>query len=270
MPPCPVRQGGLRPWRICNVLTTKENPHPQIGPILAQKVLLGKRLQISVCNRTFMTSQSNAAGWQPKLVYGMAAVCLLLGLSVGYLLRGSESPAAAARTVDASAQSGSGQAPTLEQMKAMADKKAEPLLQKLKTDPKNKDLLLRVAYFYKSAHQFKDAARYLEQALQVDPKNVAVHTERASCLYYDGDIDGALAELQQSLKISPTDANSLFNLGMMRLNGKQDSVGAIAAWQELLKTHPSLDKKPIVEQMIAEAQHKNSAMSPGMTGTPKE
>jgi cytochrome c-type biogenesis protein CcmH/NrfG len=221
-----------------------------------------------------MTSQSKdpgAARWQPKLVYGMASVCLLLGLSVGYLLRGSESPAAVARTVGAPAQSETGHMPTLEQMKAMADKKAEPLLEQLKKDPKNKDLLLRVGYFYKSAHQFKDAARYLEQGLLLDPQNVAVRTERASCLYYDGDIDGALAELQQSLKISPTDANSLFNLGMIRLNGKQDSAGAIAAWQELLKTHPSPDKKAIVEQMIAEArQQKNSAISSGIPGAPKE
>ena len=142
-----------------------------------------------------MTSQSKdsgAARWQPKLVYGMASVCLLLGLSVGYLLRGSESPAAAASTLDAPAQSETGRMPTLEQMKAMADKKAEPLLEQLKKDPKNKDLLLRLGYFYKSAHQFKDAARYLEQGLLLDPQNVAVRTERASCLYYDGDIDGEI------------------------------------------------------------------------------
>jgi cytochrome c-type biogenesis protein CcmH/NrfG len=201
----------------------------------------------------------------------MAAVCMLLGLSVGYLLRGSESPAVAAKGIDSPPLSGIGQTPTLEQMKTMADKKAEPLLQQLKTDPTNKDLLLRVAYFYKSAHQFKDASRFLEQALLLDPENVAVHTERASCLYYDGDTDGALAELKQSLKISPTDANALFNLGMMRLNGKQDSAGAIAAWQELLKTHPNLEKKPIVEQMIAEArQQKSAATSSRSTRAPKE
>lgn len=144
--------------------------------------------------------------------------------------------------------------PTLDQMKQMADKKAEPLLEQLKKDPKNQGLLVRVAYFYKSAHQFKEAAGYFGQSLQLDPKNVAVRTEKASCLYYDGDVEGALAELQQSLKINPKDANSLFNLGMIRLNGKQDRAGAIAAWQELLKTNPGLDKKSIVEQMIAEAR----------------
>jgi len=63
-----------------------------------------------------------------------------------------------------------------------------------------------------------------------------------------------LAQLQQSLTYEPKDANALFNLGMIRWKGKNDPAGAVAAWQELLKTNPKLGRKPIVEQMIAEAQ----------------
>ena len=143
--------------------------------------------------------------------------------------------------------------PTLEQMKAMADKQVEPLLEKLKQDPKNKDFLLRVAYFYKAAHQFKEAAAYFDQLLQIDPRNVAVRTERASCLYYMGNVDGALDQLEQSLKLEPTDANSLFNLGMVRWQGKKDAAGAIAAWQQLLQTNPNHEKRAIVERMIVDA-----------------
>jgi cytochrome c-type biogenesis protein CcmH/NrfG len=200
--------------------------------------------------------------WRPRVAYGMASACLLLGLAIGYLLRGSEShpgiassPAQPALEVPAPS---SMQMPTMEQMKAMADRKVEPLLTQLKSDPKNKDLLLRVAYFYKSAHQFKDAATYFDRALRVDPKNVSVRTEMASCLYYDGNVDGALAILQESLKQDPADANSLFNLGVIRWKGKKDASGAIDAWKQLLKTNPNLDKKPIVERMIAEAQGKSS------------
>ena len=140
--------------------------------------------------------------WKPAVVYGMAAACLLLGLAVGYLLRGSESRPSAPAVVSAGTASGPAsvsppvaQMPTLDQMKQMADKKVSPLLGQLQKDPKNKDLLLRVAYFYKSAHQFKEAANYFNQALQVDEKNVAVRTEMASCLYYEGDVDGAVAQL---------------------------------------------------------------------------
>ena len=196
--------------------------------------------------------------WRPKVAYGMATVCLLLGLAIGCLLRGSQSQAApstaADRAIPKSQPDGATQMPSLESLKAMADKQVEPLLAQLKREPKNKDLVLRIAYFYKPAHQFKDAAGYFGRVLELDRKNVAVQTEKASCLYYDGDIDGALSALQASLKLNPTDPNSLFNLGVIRWKGKQDAPGAIAAWKELLKTNPKLDKKPIVEQMIAEAQ----------------
>jgi cytochrome c-type biogenesis protein CcmH/NrfG len=198
--------------------------------------------------------------WRPRVVYAMATVCLLLGLAIGYLLRGSESQPAVASSATQphpqGAASGSMQMPSWEQMKTMADKQVDPLLAQLKSDPMNKDLLLQVAYFYKSAHQFKDAAAYFDRALQVDPKNTVAQTEMASCLYYDGDIDRAIAALEAALKLKPHDANSLFNLGMIRWKGKQDATGAIAAWKELLKTNPKLEKKPIVERMIAEAQGK--------------
>jgi cytochrome c-type biogenesis protein CcmH/NrfG len=200
--------------------------------------------------------------WRPKVVYGMATVCLLLGLAIGYLLRGSESHAAAASSVSRPSvppapASGSMQMPSLEQMKTMADKKVEPLLSKLKSDPKNKDLLLQIAFFYKSAHQFKDAASYFDRALQLDPKNTSAKTEMASCLYYDGDVDGAVAALESALRTKPDDPNSLFNLGVIRWKGKKDASGAISAWKELLRTNPNLDKKAIVEGMIAEAQGKS-------------
>ena len=90
--------------------------------------------------------------------------------------------------------------------------------------------------------------------MKIDRKNVSTRTELASCLYYSGDADGAIAQLNQSLKYNPTDPNSLFNLGLIKWKGKNDAAGAIATWEQLLKTNPNLDRKPIVEQMIAEAK----------------
>ena len=192
--------------------------------------------------------------WRPGVVYGMASLCLLLGLAIGYLLRGSESHTAAAPVDHQTAPAGMHPMPSLEQMKAMAGKQVEPLLAQLQKDPRNKDLLLRVAYFYKSAHQFNEASAYFDQAIAIDPKNISARTEKAACLYYAGNVDGALAELDQALKLNPKDANSLFNLGVVRWKGKQDAAGAIAAWQQLLKTNPNHEKKAIVERMIAEAR----------------
>jgi cytochrome c-type biogenesis protein CcmH/NrfG len=46
---------------------------------------------------------------------------------------------------------------------------------------------------------------------------------------------------------------------MIKWKGKNDPTGAVAAWQELLKTNPNLDRKSVVEQMIGEAQHQEDS-----------
>jgi cytochrome c-type biogenesis protein CcmH/NrfG len=207
------------------------------------------------------TSSSANANLSTKQVYTLAAICLLLGLFVGYFLMGKNSGASVVRTQPPAESTNSTDSPsgghpklTLEQMRQMADMQASTLIEKAKSDPKNAGLLVQIASIYQATHQFKEASGYFEKALEIDPKNVSARTDLASCLYYSGDADGALRELNQSLKYKPNDANSLFNLGMIKYRGKKDPVGAIAAWQQLLKTNPRLDRKPIVEKMIAEAQ----------------
>ena len=148
---------------------------------------------------------------------------------------------------------GGGRMPSLEEMKRMADKQAAPLLEKLKSDPNNSALLVQVGAIYHATHQFKEAAAYYGRAVQIDPKNVAVRTKLASSLYRSGDVDGAIAQLNQALSYDPKDANALFDLGMIRLQGKQDGKGAVAAWQRLLKTNPQLsaDRKAMVQKLMA-------------------
>jgi cytochrome c-type biogenesis protein CcmH/NrfG len=206
--------------------------------------------------------------WQAKQVYAMAVFCLLIGLAIGYLFRGSQSPAIPAKVAVsaptpavAPANGPAGHMPSLDEMKQMADKKAAPLLEKLKTDPNNSDLLIQVGNMYKATHQFKAAVGYYDKALQVKPKNVAIRTELASCLYYDGDADGAISQLQQSLRYDPKDANSLFNLGMIKWQAKQDREGALDAWSELLKANPQLsaDRKASVEKLMADVKMKGKS-----------
>jgi len=205
---------------------------------------------------------ANEAGWRTSQVYAMASVCLVVGLALGYLFRGSAPRSlqvASAPQVVASAGAPAGapaKMPSLEEMKHMADKKAEPLLAKLKNDPNNSDLLNQIGTLYKATHQFKEAAGYFQKAIAADPKNVAARTDLASCLFYEGDADGAIQQLQQALTYDPKDANSLFNLGMIRLQAKNDASGAVTAWQQLLKLNPKLadDKKAAVQKLIAEAR----------------
>jgi cytochrome c-type biogenesis protein CcmH/NrfG len=101
--------------------------------------------------------------------------------------------------------------------------------------------MIQIGNIYYATHQFKEAADYFGKSLEVKPKNIAIRTELASCLYYAGDVDGALRQLSQATTDDPKDANSLFNLGMIRWKGKKDSKGALAAWVQLLKANPQLE-----------------------------
>ena len=142
----------------------------------------------------------------------------------------------------------------MQEMKQIADKQAAPLLEKLKADPNNSALLSQVGGIYHVDHQFKEAEVYYDKAVQNDPKNVTLRTKLASSLYRNGDVDGAIAELNKGLSYAPKDANCLFNLGMIRLQGKRDGKGAVAAWEQLLKSNPelSVERKATVESLIAE------------------
>jgi len=186
----------------------------------------------------------------------MATICLIAGLGIGYLMRSSQFAAPHAQR--AAITSPHGAMPpghSLEDWKQMSDQKAAPLLEKLKSNPNDTSLLMQVAALYHTTHRFKEAADYYNRAVNSDPKNVALRTRFASSLYRSGDIDGALAQLNTALTYDPRDANALYDLGMIKLQGKGDSRGAVAAWQRLLKTNPDLspDRRAVVMKVMASA-----------------
>ena len=121
----------------------------------------------------------STANWQTKQVYAMAAVCLVVGLAVGYLTRGSGGAPAGAGIPPTKTEQDNphGKMPSLEEMKRMADKQAEPLLAQLKANPNSVPILVQIGDVYKSTHQFREASNYYEKSLAIDPKNVAVRTD---------------------------------------------------------------------------------------------
>lgn len=190
--------------------------------------------------------------------YGVAALCLILGLMAGYLARASRThtPAAAKAIATAPASAGKGHALSLAELKQMADRQAAPLLEKLKADPNNSALLVQVGAIYHTTHQYTAAAEYYGRAAQADPSNVSIRTKYASSLYRAGDVDGALEQLNDALRLSPDDANTLFNLGLIRWEGKHDAQRALTAWKRLLESNPQLsdDRKATVQHLITEVQ----------------
>ena len=204
--------------------------------------------------------------WKPAQTYMLATICLVIGLAIGYLLRGSASPAPAApeavqQAQDPHAGMGQQRMPSLEEMKQMADKQAAPLLEKLKSDPNNADLLNQIGTMYRATHQFKSAIDYYQKSLDIDPKNVGARTDMASCLYYMGDVDGALAQLDKSLTYDPKHMGTLMNIGIIRWKGKNDVNGAVAVWQKALKLNPDPQNKELIEHMITQAKQQQGQAS---------
>lgn len=195
----------------------------------------------------------------------MAGVFLLLGLSIGYVIPASQPAASVFQGgIQPAERSPAGNAmgarmPGAAEIRHMADQQAAPLLAQLKSDPANIALLTRVGAIYHISQQFGEAASYYDKALQVDPRNVPIRTRLASSLFRGGDVDGAIAQLNVALSYDPKDANALYDLGVIRLEGKGDGRGAVAVWQELLKANPNLsrDRKAAVLEQIA---HVRSAM----------
>ncbi len=140
----------------------------------------------------------------------------------------------------------------------MADKAALPALEKLKADPKNFAALNDAGNIYRSTHQFKEAASYYEKALEIEPKNAGARTDLASCLYYTGDVDGAIAQLDKALSYDPNFFGALFNLGMIKLQAKNDAAGAIASWQKILKTNADPQMKEAIKKRIAELKQRTA------------
>jgi cytochrome c-type biogenesis protein CcmH/NrfG len=214
--------------------------------------------------------------WRPLQVIALSAICLVVGLVLGYLLRGSAptavpapaamsgapdapvaaTPAAttpAAGSAPAGAQGGHPQM-TLDDMKKMADAKAAPELEKLKKNPKDAEALNNLGILYRATHQFKEAEGYYEKSLEINPKNVNARVDLASCLYYSGDADGAIAQLNKALTYDPKHPGALMNLGLIKWKAKNDVPGAVADWQKLLKMNPDFPQKDAVERMINAAE----------------
>ena len=214
---------------------------------------------------------SSSENWTTLQAYTLAVICLLVGIAGGWMFRGSQSPAPPVETASAAAPAGMGAGmgsqPTPEQMKKMADTQAAPLIEKLKTDPSNADLLSALGNIYYDTQQFPTAINYYQRAVNAQPANANVRTDMATAYWYAGNPDAAIAEFNKALSYEPNKANALFNLGIVEWQGKMDINGAVATWQKLLDTNPNYEGKQKVLDLIAQAK-KHSGVKPGTPAKP--
>ena len=202
------------------------------------------------------TIDSAAGEWTGTQAYVLAAFCLILGVALGYLFRGSASPVSAqasAPTTTAQPASDPHQQPSAEVQAALAQA-AAPLLEAINKNPNDYDTLVKLGNMFYDGQQFPNAIQYYERALTQHPENADVRTDMGTAYWYAGNADQAVEAMETSLKYRPGHPQTLFNLGWVRWQGKADPKGAIEAWQELLKANPDYSQKQQVEQYIAKAK----------------
>lgn len=132
----------------------------------------------------------------------------------------------------------------------------------LATDPKNATAAIQLGNLLYDAGRYAEAVNAYRQAMVLQPSNINVSTDLGTALFYSGHPDEALAQYETSLKIDPAHSQTLFNIGVVRLDGKKDPAGAIEAWERLLKTNPTSDDAAKARTRIEEARRQLVGFAP--------
>ncbi len=180
----------------------------------------------------------------------VGAVCLAVGLAVGYYFGRQSSPAPAQGGVTAQTRgSDSGSQPNLVDPAVLQQNEAR-LKSALTANPNDVKSMIELGNLYYDAARFRDAADYYGRALDLDPQNADVRTDRGTSYWNLGQADAAIGEFQKALEVDPSHAQTLYNLGVVYLSGKNNPAEARKAWEKLLATNPNYPERAKVQQQL--------------------
>lgn len=171
------------------------------------------------------------------------AACLAVGLTIGYYMGRISSRPAVPPAAPSTA------APVMNPSDFIQQEAA--LKAALTVKPGDLVTLIRIGNLYYDNSRFQDAIDYYGRALEQDPNNVNVRTDRGSAYWSLGLADPAIAEFRRSLEVNPTHPQTLFNLGVVYYHGKNDAQGAREVWEKLLASNPDYPESETVREMIS-------------------
>jgi cytochrome c-type biogenesis protein CcmH/NrfG len=174
---------------------------------------------------------------------------ILFGLISGYILGAGQAPNRYVPPAPASAS-----LPHDHPATVLNENELQAFRDILAADPRNARAAIELGNRFYDAGRYGEAIPYYRQALAAEPRNANVSTDLATALYYSGRIDEALQQLNASLAMDATHAQTLFNLGIVRRDGKKDAKGAVEAWERLLKAHPGYPEAEHVRTLLAQAR----------------
>jgi cytochrome c-type biogenesis protein CcmH/NrfG len=179
-----------------------------------------------------------------SVIFGIAGV--FFGVLLGWII-GSQQAPTVVRTPGASAetQPAQAQAPPLDESRAAALKASA------ERNPTDTASRVQLGNLYFDHDRYPDAARWYEDALKIDPRNVNVSTDLGIAYYYMNQPDVALAQFDRSLAMDPGHTKTHLNIGIVRAFGKQDLEGAARAWQRVIDLAPTSPEAAAARQALA-------------------
>lgn len=189
---------------------------------------------------------------------GVAAVCAaVVAGTLGYLVGAQQSQPRAESPVPVATPAAT--APVA------ADQELQAYRTILASDPKNVRAAVELANRLYDAGRYGEAIPYYQQAFALKPDDISVSTDLGTALWYAGRADDALAQYAKSLALNASHPQTLFNVGIVKRDGTRDFAGAIAAWEELLRSNPTYADAAKVKQFISKARE---ALLGGITPMP--
>jgi tetratricopeptide (TPR) repeat protein len=188
---------------------------------------------------------ANQYAW---IVYAIAMV--MFGGLAGYIIAMQNSQHATATAVGSTSAAAAPATPIVDESELRGYRDI------LARDPKNLQAAVKAGNLLYDGQRYVEAIPFYQQAFALSPSDVNISTDLGTALWYAGRADEALAQYDRSLALNATHAQTLFNAGIVRADGKRDYAGAVAAWEKLLKTNPDYPGAPRVRELLTDARQK--------------
>ncbi len=130
-------------------------------------------------------------------------------------------------------------------------------------NPKDPQPCILLGNLYFDANKHAEAVEWYRKALALDSKNVSVRTDLGTSLYNLGRFDEALKEFRHSLQYDPNHPQTLFNIAITELVGKNHLAAAEVALRRLKQARPDFPGIPQLEARIGQFRQEQTRPKAG-------
>ena len=183
-----------------------------------------------------------------SLVFGIAGVSF--GLIVGWVLGSQQalrSPAALRAAVEQSSPASAAQT-NQSTPPPIDESKVRTLQEAAERNPKDADARVQLGNLYYDGERCGQAIPWYEAALKLNPNDVNASTDLGVCYYQLSQPDKALQQFDQSLKVDPKHVKTLLNRGIVSAFAKQDLVGAVKVWKQVIALAPGSQEAQLAQR----------------------